>query len=307
MEDEFDFLPGEPEKRLLRRVFIEGPGRIIGRPLYETTTKMELLVERMIDSLQPPDPKRQALVNEHLTAVVKTFERPSAVRRLLASISRFYPELPIILVDDSRHPQSYPGVRTITMPFDSGVSAGRNEGVRHVTTPYVLLLDDDYVFYRHTRLDEAMGLMKSEPRIDIMGGAVVDLPLYEVTDYRRQTLFPTKAKPTMPPGSYLGGLPVTDKVPNFFIARTEQLRTVMWEESLKRGEHKEFFTRARGVLTTVYNEELRCLHLRSFFDERYLQHRDDYAEGRELILTRYYGFSPAGRSERKATDDSEAV
>ena len=35
------------------------------------------------------------------------------------------------------------------MPYDSGISAGRNEGLRHVTTKYVLLLDDDLVFFRH--------------------------------------------------------------------------------------------------------------------------------------------------------------
>jgi len=39
-----------------------------------------------------------------LTVVVKTFQRPDALRRLLASIRRFAPSLPVYVVDDSEQP-----------------------------------------------------------------------------------------------------------------------------------------------------------------------------------------------------------
>ena len=32
-----------------------------------------------------------------LTVVVKTFERPEAVRRLVGSIRRFYPDVPVVV------------------------------------------------------------------------------------------------------------------------------------------------------------------------------------------------------------------
>lgn len=46
-------------------------------------------------------------------------------------------------MDDSREPLEYEGVKRIVLPYDSGVSAGRQSALEAVETPYVLLLDDD--------------------------------------------------------------------------------------------------------------------------------------------------------------------
>src|SRR5262245_16714039 len=89
-----------------------------------------------------------------LTVVVKTFQRPEALRRLVASVHRFYPDVPIVVVDDSAEALEPPpaGVtRYLHRPFNSlGVSAGRNLGVREVETQYTLICDDDMVFGRKT-------------------------------------------------------------------------------------------------------------------------------------------------------------
>ena len=127
----------------------------------------------------------QTILNQHLTAVIKTFERPKALQRLLTSIKRQYPSLHIIVVDDSRNPIKLDGVETIIMPYDSGVSAGRNEGLKHVTTKYILILDDDFVFDRHAGLETALAIMEDHAEIDIMGGQVVYLPFYKTLDYRK--------------------------------------------------------------------------------------------------------------------------
>ena len=66
--------------------------------------------------------------------MIKTFERPAKLKRLVDSIRRLYPGLTIIVVDDSRHPRNLPEVENINLPFDSGVSAGRNAGVKAVGT-----------------------------------------------------------------------------------------------------------------------------------------------------------------------------
>jgi len=286
-----------PERKALRQLFVEGNGRLIGRPLYHVSTAAELFLERALDRLHAPTPVDLSFLDEQVTAVIKTFERPHDLQRLLASVRRFYPKLPIIVVDDSRAPGQQPGVHTIPMPYDSGISAGRNEGLRQVSTPYVLIMDDDFVFTRGTRLPQALALLAAEPRIDIMGGAVVDLPLYHVVDYSRAEIFPTAAAPLFAAGSSLAGLPVYDKVPNFFLARTERLRLVPWDENLKRMEHADFFTRAKGRLCTVYNEEMRCLHIKTYFDPAYLERRNDVTFETAYLLARYYGHdAPPGRT-----------
>lgn len=264
-------------RRLVRKWFVEGKLRVVGEPLYGSLIAVELALQRLLDALQTGGRKQeQALVNQHLTAVVKTFERPQVLRRLIPGIRRAYPSLQIIVVDDSRDPLKLDGVRTIVMPYDSGVSAGRNEGLKQVATKYVLVLDDDFVFNRHTALEPALALMERHPEIDIMGGQVVDLPFFQTTDYSAAPLWPTDAKPTLPPGSCIGGLPVYDKVANFFIGRTDRIRLVGWEPALKRLDHADFFTRAKGVLTTVFNPDLKCLHARTPFDDTYMQKRTDY-------------------------------
>lgn len=262
-------------KQLLKRLFLEGGGRWIGRPMYGAAVHAELAFHGMTDALLGSAGQDVAFLNENLTAVIKTFERPKILARLVRSIRRFYPRLPVIVVDDSRQPVPLPGVDYVTLPYDSGLSAGRNAGVERVRTPYLLLLDDDYVFCRHTQLERALAVLESEPRIDILGGARVDLPFYRVPDYREAALYPTAARPVLPPGSEVASLPVFEKVAQFYVARTAGIRKVMWDESYKRYDHAMFFTRARGVLLTVYDKEFRVLHAQDPFNRAYMEKRNE--------------------------------
>lgn len=252
------------------------------------------MAQRLKDSLSAASAKTEcddAHLIPELTAVIKTFERPARLRRLLKSIRRFYPALAVIVVDDSKHPLELEGVETVKLPYDSGVSAGRREGLSRVTTKYMLNLDDDFVFYNGTRLASALGVMERFEQIDIMGGKVVDLPLYIVHDYAGVGLFPTRAKSLNLPGTLIGGMPVYDKVANFFIGRTEHIRLVDWDPQLKRLDHADFFTRAKGTLTTVFNETLAILHAKTPFGRTYMQSKGDIARDRRLLAHRYAHFN----------------
>jgi hypothetical protein len=256
----------------------------------------------------PPEREATARLAAEVTGLIKTFERPYALRRLVDSVRRFYPQLPLIVVDDSRQPAALPGVTTINLPFDSGVSAGKNEGLRHVATTYVLMLDDDFVFYRQTRLEAALPILEANQEIDILGGTVVDLPLHRVTDYRREALFSTTAAAKHALGSLIGGLPVYDKVPNFYLARTERLQRVGWDERLRRVDHADFFARAWGVLTTVYMTKLRCLHAKTRFDAYYMQYRTDVLADQQLLWRRYYaGNTGIGEAKVETDRDRAAI
>ncbi len=271
----------------LRRRFVAGRLRLLAGPLYNTLVGLEVAAVRAADAVLPPYRGADPRLLAELTAVVKTFERPRALRRLLTSVRRFYPNLKMVVVDDSRQPARLPDVETLVLPFDSGVSAGRSAGLAHVETPYILNLDDDFIFYRHTDLGAALRLMEAHPEMHLMGGQVVHLPLFHTTDYRQAGLLAADFAPARPLGSLIGGLPVYDKVANFFLARTERLRQVDWDPALKRMEHADFFTRARGVLTSVHNAELRCLHAGTPFDAAYMAHRLDLAGDAAVLRERY--------------------
>jgi hypothetical protein len=277
-------------RRLAQRYLAEGRLRpLVGR-VREGVVTQELFCERLLDGSAAHRSEDHSLVPE-LTALIKTFERPAVVRRLVASIQRLYPELRIIVVDDSRTPSVIEGTETIAMPYDSGIGAGRNEGLQRVQTKYVLVLDDDYVFSRKTRLNDALVLMERLPEIDIMGGQLIDLPRYSRRSLEETagSIFPTEAQARTPIGSSLGGLKVCEKVPTFFIGRTERIALVSWDSALKRIDHGDFFTRAFGVLTTTFNPQLQCFHARTPFDDRYMAKRLDLAESRRILEERYFG------------------
>jgi len=191
----------------------------IGKPMFWIIVNLELLFERLIDQMYSSE-FETPLITAELTAIIKTFERPKELKRLVQSIRRFYPHMKIIVVDDSREPTLLDGVNTIVMPFDSGISAGRNRALSDVTTKYILLLDDDFVFYRKTDFNAALKYIAEYEDIDIMGGTVVNLPLYKVNDYTKVRLYPVQMDRLKPLGSLVGSLPVYDKVANFYIART---------------------------------------------------------------------------------------
>jgi hypothetical protein len=180
------------------------------------------------------------------------------------------------------------------MPYDSGIAAGRNEGLRRARTRYVLMLDDDYVFCRHTRLAPTLALMEQFSEIDIAGGQLIELPLLSIRPLAAAagSIRPTDATPRHPLGSSIAGLTVVPKVPTFFVARRNRLAAVEWDARLKRIDHADFFTRALGLLTTVFNPELKILHARTPFDREYMSRRLDLGADRQL-LAKLYGGEPA--------------
>jgi len=263
-----------------------GALRPIGKPLYETLVSAELAWVRFKDRTVRFSPT--PLTDEKLTAIVKTFERPETVRRLIDSIERFYPRLRIIVADDSREPYEDARVDVIRLPFDSGVSAGRQAALDAVKTPYVLLLDDDFVFYGRTRLETRLELLEKESRIDLLGGEVVNLPSFRAADYGDADLFPTERASRLPQGTKIGSLIVYDKIPNFYIARTERIRLVGWDPRIKRLDHADFFTRAKGVLTSVLDPEMKILHAQTPYMRPYMDKRRDAAADWEYLMQKHY-------------------
>ncbi|MEM7196334.1 MAG: glycosyltransferase [Pseudomonadota bacterium] len=258
-------------KKFLYEQCAFGRLRWIAKPVYDSILFLELCWHRFEDLFHPVN---SAPVPE-LTIIIKTFERPYAVKRLLRSIRRRYPDVPILIVDDSRQPLSIEaeGVEVIELPYDSGISVGRNHALDIVSTKYFLLLDDDFVFSHRQQLHEYVDLMQRHDTIDIMGGRYIDLPLYTLHAFQNTPLQGTRAEPKVALGTLYDSHPVVDKVQNYFVGRTETVREVKWKPELKIMEHTEFFTRARGQLVTVFHRDMKILHAKTPFDLGYLKMR----------------------------------
>ena len=262
---------------------VRGRLRTIARPAYRAVLGVQVAAASLL-SRRP-----EAVDTSGITAVIKTFERPKACARLVRSVQRLYPAMPIVVVDDSLEPRPIPGTSLVSLPFDSGVGAGRQAGLDHVRTPFLLNLDDDFLLYRGTHLAAALDALSRHRQLDLIGGRVIDLPLFITHDFRRASLFATDATPKVAPGIRFGNVEVLDKVPNFFLARTDAVRAVGWNPRLKRLDHAEFFTRAKGRIVSGLLDEFRVLHLRDPFDLGYRAFRDDLAADVAYLRAAYPG------------------
>lgn len=269
-------------KQAARRLAVDGPLRPLAAPIHALAIRAELAIDRR----RAPAPEEREL-DDRVTILIKTFERPQILARLVASIRRLYPSLPILVVDDSRAPSALATVETIALPFDSGVSAGRQAGLDRVRTPYVLILDDDFIFQHDTQLAPTLARLERNASIDLIGGQLIDLPLWTRRSPPLGQIFPTRARPLAPIGSRIDGMLVCDKVANFYLARTDRLQLVGWDPGLRRIDHADFFTRALGVLVSVFDPTMRCLHAQTPFDAAYMAHRLDYARDRVLLAARW--------------------
>lgn len=223
-------------------------------------------------------------VERDVSVLVKTFQRPEAIGRCVASIRRFYPRIPILVVDDSAEPLE-PLPEGITSywhePFRTlGTSAGRNFGLRRVETPYVVNCDDDMVFGRRTDLRRMLETLE-RTRFDVVSCMWMDhdpwrsirrgCRRYEGTLELANGDLVHRLGETR--GS-LDGLPVFDIVHEFFMAPVERLGEEPWEPRLKVLAHTEAFLRLR-------DRGLRCTRLPDVVAYHYPQLPPQYQPYRE--------------------------
>jgi glycosyltransferase involved in cell wall biosynthesis len=199
---------------------------------------------------------------DKVTFVVKAFERPSCLKRLLKSLEIHYPGVPVVVLDDSKMPvlsddvPSY--VSYLRTEYDIGLSDGRNRVVDLVRTPFVVLMDDDFTLHGGTGLDELLTALDSEV-FDIAGGCVSSPQgaawSYSLVENEKTlTLVPSKSCDVELVDERVPAFssPSTscwrvDSILNFFMARTDFLKKVRWDPRLKVGEHEDFFLRVKDV------------------------------------------------------------
>jgi glycosyltransferase involved in cell wall biosynthesis len=192
-----------------------------------------------------------------VSILIKTFQRPHTVRAAVASIRRFYPNLPIIVADDSSVPVDFDDgdVTVYRLPFDSGVGKGRNFLLSQVRTPYLLMCDDDHFFTGSTRIERMLDLLEAED-FDILSCLVLEGDSWwrgpkkswrRVLDFQMDLdLKEGTLRFIEPAGGYGRHAIRCDLVHQFFLARTEAIvASGGWDDRLKTSDHTDFFLRTK--------------------------------------------------------------
>ncbi len=190
---------------------------------------------------------------KNITIIIKTFESPQNLNILIKSIKKFYPSLKILVADDSKRKHIRKDVSYFCMPFDSGISAGRNLLLSQVQTKYFLLLDDDFCFTKKTRIDLMVKAIKSG--FDLVGGAVEGCNYFGLIELKKEKLIYKKGNRGQFRGYY-----IYDIVPNFFLGKTSKIRKIGWDNSLKLAEHTDFFLRVKSKIKITYLKSVQINH-----------------------------------------------
>lgn len=196
-----------------------------------------------------------------LTIGIKTFCRPDTLNESLQILfnenDNYYP---IIIADDSlpeyklknieiiNKYKTKTNIEIIDLPFDSGISKGRNAIVSKCNTKYIMILDDSRTFTRKLKINNMIkfleetnyhlifGVINSRKGIHKRYCALFDF--ISIVD----NVVNIQTKPVKNiENDLFNDINETNIGVNVFITKTECLKKVKWNDELKIGEHEIFF------------------------------------------------------------------
>lgn len=256
----------------------------------------------------------QDLDFSNVTALVKTYLREEYLAACVDSLRQTYRGIKISIADDGprdavkvAHYNDL-GCQYVHTVLDSGLSAGRNWLVKYCTTKYCLIGDDDFLYFKNTRLDWLRTLLE-ETGADVAAGAVYQdrrIVHYEGNFEARLDgglVYERSAADAFHISSSGVKYQRVDLALNFFLGRTVSLQSCPWDERLHGYEHEDWFLMAveRG-LKTVYCPDVVVGHrMRDGEDPKeYQEKRYDRSTGkifREKWSTFRYTRDVCGRRQ----------
>ena len=223
---------------------------------------------------------------------IKTFNRPAHLNNLIKSIREKYTN-PITVVDDGEiciEPELLEqyDINYIKIPFDSGISVGRNILSERITEDYFVLMDDDWLVGPKTDIPLMYRAIKALD-LDILGGQFLSSNEFNKYYGRLDTANKVLAlKNEYEKIEFFDSVSnanhvvkIVDVTNNFFIGKRSSIKSIGWTSKYKTGgEHIDFFYRASkepftvGQISssTIYNGEGKVNELGSYTDN-YLKYR----------------------------------
>lgn len=202
---------------------------------------------------------------KNVTAVITTYESPSIVADCVASVKKYYPDMRIVVVDNSKTPTKIDGVKFVELPEDAGLSASRNAGLLYVNTPYVFITDDDQ-YVTDSSSVKRMYESAINNKLDLVGGSVVH-SVSKIPAIYTGTMTRKPDRVELIRGKYrtlADGTDIVDVTMNFFVAKMEIFKKIQWNRNLKICEHMDFFMKAQDLGLKIGNiPDATCLHMKN--------------------------------------------
>lgn len=211
---------------------------------------------------------------------VKTYNRPSCLQEFITSVRKHAPYITIFVVDDSdRESRMVPmqgkdrGDYYVRLTTDSGSGKGRNnlvEAIHKEGYEYLIMADDDF---KLTSADTIAMMAKyiSESGADIVAATLCEAGMKKCKKDKGMIILDENKNLTILPNvSVYAPYPNiphcyrSDLIQKAFMARTQRLLTVKWDDALKNNDHYDFLLSAKqNNLTMLTCSDISVLHEKS--------------------------------------------
>jgi len=190
-----------------------------------------------------------------VTIVLTAGSRPGYLNFALLGLSRYLPECTVVVVNDDGYYPARSGQRLDRnviwkeLPKDTWLTKKRNEGVMLVDTKYTLMAADDFDFTIDSRATviRMANILDKYHVPDVIAGTFNDYRYEGYLDwvpgkYIKETRLNEETDTPFAKGHRIT-LWKVDIATNFFLARTDTLRDVPWDETIGPigGEHADWY------------------------------------------------------------------
>ncbi len=283
-------------KRVVRRL-AQGRFVVVLSATYQMIMWIEyyyFTIKWILIGKKKPNQQEIQLIKENTTFIFKSFERQKMAKRLYHNIQSYYPGVKVVIADDSATPLNLKGdnLEVIQLPFNTGLSYGLNRALEKVTTPFVIRMDDDELLTPFSRFEKQLEFLIEHKEIDL--AAVCHLsapqcvpPEKVAVEYYKQPMNYAPKALKIPHMTWIDQTHiVVGKAPNVFLARTEKMKMVGYDDNIRMIDHNEFFYRAAGNIVSVLDPTAFVFHYHNRFDTHYQKYRSDVDDDRAYIVNK---------------------
>jgi GT2 family glycosyltransferase len=239
--------------------------------------------------------------HRQIAIIIPTFIRPQKVKNCIESILNVYPEGMVRIyvgdqsdiIDDNMqefyNKLEIKGHKFFKLPYNCGLAYARNYLIQQISTePYILIIDDDFIFTANTELSKLIDVLEEKENHGICGGNLEGRHHYAgwlsyysiIKKIFKIDIFSIPQEIQLTTDFLYRNRKVTyyysDSVLNFFLAKKEVFQDIQWDNDLLLVEHLDFMLRLKNTKWNVcYVPEVTIKHSTLINDNTYKHFRHD--------------------------------
>lgn len=233
-----------------------------------------------------------------IAIIIPTFLRDNKIKKLIESIQTLYPKdwYRLYIADQGyssiEKNNYYQNLRkeqhfVTYLPFNCGLSYIRNYLIKQTKEPFILIVDDDFIFDENTKIQNFITILNHKSDIGVVGGDLeghggyhyklikMDDKFYYIRTNPKEWYYTNKTYLLKPVSFWY-----CDIVLNFALFKREVFDDLIWDNDLKLCEHTYYYwnLKKKNKWKVAYTPSVKANHQTE-------QNSTEYIEFRRVINT----------------------